>query len=180
MLQNCRSKTKLGVMKLLSLKQPPKVQSVWRAVLVGLVAHPLSALLLSVVYWVLRPFVWAAVYSEPYRSFSGPYPPESGEWLFVQGFGFCASVISGALAAHWSPQRSKLPIALLAAVSVGALFFTQFPLNASVARNALYALHTPVGLVLGAVFLWRWQAANDAQPCGQPDLAHRAARGRLP
>lgn len=167
-------------MKLLSLKHPPKVQSVWRAVLVGLVAHPLSAVLLSVVYWALRPFVWAAIYSEPYRSLPGPYPPESGEWLFVQGFGFCASVIAGALAAHWSPQRSKLPIALLAAISVGALFFTQFPLNASVFRNALYALHTPVGLVLGAVSLWRWQATNDAQPCGQPDLAHKAAQGRLP
>ncbi len=142
-------------MKLLSLKHPPKVQSFWRAVLVGLVAQPLSVVLLSMVYWALRPFVWAAIYSEPYRSQPGPYPPDSGEWLFVQSFGFCASVIAGALAAHWSPQRSALPIVFLVALSVGALFFMQFPLDASFFRNALYALHTPLGFVCGAVFLWR-------------------------
>ena len=65
-------------MKLISLKQPPKVRSVWRAVLVGVVAQPLVVLLLSAVYWALRPFVWAAVYSEPYRPPPGPYPRQNG------------------------------------------------------------------------------------------------------
>lgn len=165
---------------LLALKHPPKVQSLWRAVLAGVLAHPLSAFLLSLVYWFLRPFVWAAIYSEPYRSQQGPYPPESGEWLFVQGIGFCASVTAGALAAHWSPQRSKLPIALLVAISIGALFFTQFPFNASAIRNAVYALHTPLGLVLGAVLLWRCRLPGDGQPGDQLDLAHKAAQGRVP
>lgn len=148
-------------MKLISLKQPPKIQSIWRAVLAGAVAHPLFALLLGMVYWVLRPFVWAAIYSEPYRPPPGPYPPDSGEWLFVQGIGFFASVVAGALAAHWSPPRSKLPIALLVAFSLGALFFTQLPFDTSAFRNALYALHTPVGLVIGALLLWRWQATGE-------------------
>ncbi len=148
-------------MKLISLlKQSPKNQSVWRAVLAGAVAHPLFGLLLGMVYWLLRPFVWAAIYSEPYRPPPGPYPADSGEWLFMQGIGFFAAVVAGALAAHWSPSRSKLPIAFLVALSFGALFFTQFPLETTAFRNALYAFLTPVGLVVGALLLWRWQAVE--------------------
>jgi len=148
---------------LLALRHPPKAQSVWRALLAGVLGHLLSAAFFIVVYWLLRPFVWAAIYSESYRSPPGPYPPDSGEWLFAQGIGFCSWIIAGALTAHWSPPRSKMPIALLVALSIGAPFVTQFPLNASVFRNAIYALHTPVGLVLGAVLLWRWRLRNDAQ-----------------
>lgn len=65
-------------MKLISLRHPPKVRSVWRAVLAGVVAQPLVVLLLTVAYWALRPFVWAAVYSEPYRS--PPWSVSAGQW----------------------------------------------------------------------------------------------------
>lgn len=149
-------------MRALSLKQPPKIQSVWRAVLAGVVAHPLFVVLFSMVYWVLRPFVWAAIYSEPYRPPPGPYAPDGGEWLFVQGMSFFASVVAGAVAAYWSPSRSKVPIALLIVLSFVTLLFTQFPFDTSAFRNALYALHTPVGLVIGAVLLWRWQALGES------------------
>lgn len=148
-------------MKFFSLKRPPKVQSVWGAVLAGMLAHPLFCILLTMVYWVLRPFVWAAIYSEPYRPPPGQYLPDSGEWLFVQGIGFCASMVSGALAAYWSPPKSKLPIALLGALNVGALLFTQFPFQTSACRNALYALHTPFGILIGAIVLLRCQATGD-------------------
>lgn len=148
-------------MKLISLKHPPKVRSVWRAVLAGLVAQPLVVLLLTVVYWGLRPFVWAAVYSEPYRPPPGPYPPDSGEWLFVQGIGFCASLVSGAAAAHWSPQGSKLPIGILVGFSFIGLLFTQFPLETSAIRNVIYAVGVPLGIVVGAVIRWRREAKEE-------------------
>ncbi len=138
------------------------VQSVWRAVMAGVVAHPLFAAILSMVYWVLRPFVWAALYSESYRPPIGAHSPNSGEWLFVQGIGFCASITAGAAAAYWSPRRSMIPIAILIVVSLALLLFTQFPFDTTVFRNALYALHTPLGLVMGAVLLWRWQAVGEA------------------
>jgi len=153
----------LGVMKFLFLRQPPKVQSVWRAVLAGVVAHPLFIVILSAVYWALRPFVWVAIYSEPYRPPPGPYSPNSGEWLFVQGISLCASVVAGVAAAYWSPPRSRVPIALLIAFAVVALLFGQFPFDASLFRNALYALHMPAGLVIGSAFLWRRQAAEDGR-----------------
>lgn len=149
-------------MKLLSLRQPPKVQSVWRAVLAGLVAHPLFIVILGAVYWALRPFVWAAIYSEPYRPPPGPYSPNSGEWLFVQGISFCASIVAGVAAAYWSPPRSRTPITLLIALGFVALLFGQFPFDTSFFRNALYALHIPVGLVIGAALLWRWQAIGES------------------
>lgn len=148
-------------MKFHFLKQPPKIQSVWRAVLAGVVAHPLFLVLLSMVYWVIRPFVWAAIYSEPYRPPPGPYSPNSGEWLFVQGISFCASVVAGAVAAFWSPPRSRVPIALLIVLSLLALLFTQFPMDTSAFRKALYALHAPVGLMIGPVLLWHWQAVGE-------------------
>ena len=148
-------------MKLLSLRQPPKVQSVWRSVLAGVVAHPLFIVILGAVYWALRPFVWAAIYSEPYRPPTGPYSPNSGEWLFVQGISFCASVVAGIAAAYWSPPRSRVSIALLIAFSIASLLFGQFPFDTSLFRIALYALHMPAGLVIGSAFLWRRQAAEE-------------------
>lgn len=145
-------------MKLISLRHPPKVRSVWRAVLAGVVAQPLVVLLLTVAYWALRPSVWAAVYSEPYRPPPGPYPPDSGEWLFVQGIGFCASLVAGAAAAHWSPQGSKLPVGILVGFSFIGLLFTQFPLETSAIRNVIYAVGVPLGIVVGAVIRWRRDA----------------------
>lgn len=148
-------------MKLISLRHPPKVRSVWRAVLAGVVAQPLVVLLLTVAYWALRPFVWAAVYSEPYRPPPGPYPPDSGEWLFVQGIGFCASLVAGAAAAHWSPQGSKLPVGILVGFSFIGLLFTQFPLETSAIRNVIYAVGVPLGIVVGAVIRWRRDAKEE-------------------
>lgn len=148
-------------MKLISLRHPPKVRSVWRAVLAGVVAQPLVVLLLTVAYWALRPFVWAAVYSEPYRPPPGPYPPDSGEWLFVQGIGFCASLVAGAAAAHWSPQGSKLPVGILVGFSFIGLLFTQFPLETSAIRNVIYAVGVPLGIVVGAVIRWRREAKEE-------------------
>lgn len=148
-------------MRLISLRHPPKVRSVWRAVLAGVVAQPLVVLLLTVAYWALRPFVWAAVYSEPYRPPPGPYPPDSGEWLFVQGIGFCASLVAGAAAAHWSPQGSKLPVGILVGFSFIGLLFTQFPLETSAIRNVIYAVGVPLGIVVGAVIRWRRDAKEE-------------------
>ncbi|HRJ25169.1 MAG TPA: hypothetical protein PLZ11_14575, partial [Thauera sp.] len=145
----------------ISLRRPPKVRSVWRAVLAGVVAQPLVVLLLTVAYWALRPFVWAAVYSEPYRPPPGPYPPDSGEWLFVQGIGFCASLVAGAAAAHWSPQGSKLPVGILVGFSFIGLLFTQFPLETSAIRNVIYAVGVPLGIVVGAVIRWRREAKEE-------------------
>jgi hypothetical protein len=151
----------LGTMKLPSLIHPPKRQSFWLAVVAGVIAQPIIAVVLSMVYWALRPFIWSAIYMEPYRPPLGAYPPSSGEWLFTQGIGFCAAFAAGISAAYWSPPNSNWPTAVLVVICLAFLPFTQFPFETSVFRNALYALHTPLGLVLGALLLRHWQAKNE-------------------
>ena len=144
-------------MKILSLRHPPKRQSFWRALLAGVIAHPLIAIVLSIVYWALRPFIWAAIYMEPYRPPVGLYSPDSGEWLFTQCIGFFASVGTGVASAYWSPPKSHWPIVALLIMSFAYLAFTKFPLETSMFRNAIYALNFPVGLILGVLLLRRLQ-----------------------
>ena len=146
-------------MKFQSFRHPPRTPSTWRAVLAGVVAHPLIAMTLSLTYGVVRPFVWAAVYSEPAPPYE--WSPTGRDWLFLQGIGFVASIVAGWLAAYWSPPKTAIPIALLVLLSFVVLLFGQFPLDASIFRNVLYALHTPVGLVFGALALLRWQSSSN-------------------
>lgn len=145
-------------MKFSSLRHPPRTQSIWRAVLAGVITHPLIAMTLSLVYGVIRPFVWAAIYAEPSRP--DAWSPNGGEWLVLQGISFIASILAGAAAAYWSPSKPTVPIGLLICLSFVLLLCGQFPLDTSTFRNALYSLHTPMGLVVGAVALLRWQAAS--------------------
>jgi hypothetical protein len=111
-------------------------------------------------YVALRPFVWAAIYSEAYRSLPGPHSPNSGEWLFLQVIGMCAAVIAGFVATYWSPPKSRVPIALLIVCSFASLLLTPFPFDASVFRKALYTLLTPAGLVIGHSLLRRYWAGG--------------------
>lgn len=146
-------------MKFQPFRHPPRTPSIWRAVLAGVVAHPLIAMTLSLIYGVVRPFVWTAVYSEaapPYE-----WSPSGRDWLFLQGIGFVASIVAGGLAAYWSPPKTAISIALLVLLSFVVLLFGQFPLDASIFRNVLYALHTPIGLVLGAGAFLRWQSSSN-------------------
>ena len=114
---------------------------------------------LSLVYGIVRPFVWVAVYSEH----SPPYEwsPSGRDWLFLQGIGFVASIVAGGVAAYWSPRKTAIPIALLALLSFVVLLSGEFPLDTSTFRNVLYALHTPIGLVFGALALLRWQSSSN-------------------
>lgn len=133
----------------------PRHRSTLAGIAVGILAHVFGVIVLMLVYWFLRPFVWAAIYAEPYKGQPGPFLPESGEWLFLQGISFCASIAAGYAAAHWSPQGSKRSLISLIALNFIGLFFIEFPLNASIARNALLAFHLPVGVLIGWIFYAR-------------------------
>lgn len=79
----------------------------------------------------------------------------------MQGIGFCASLVAGAAAAHWSPQGPKLPVGILVGFSFIGLLFTQFPLETSAIRNVIYAVGVPLGIVVGAVIRWRREAKEE-------------------
>ena len=88
------------------LLSPPRKRTFWRAVGAGLIAYCVSFAVLTLLFWLLTPFVWAALYGEPYVSQPGPFSPDSGMWLVVQAIGFLVSVSAGAAAARRSPPGS--------------------------------------------------------------------------
>lgn len=136
----------------------PRHQSTLAGVAVCLLVHVFCVIVLMLMYWFVRPFVWAAIYAEPYKGQPGPFPAESGEWLFFQVISLCASVAAGYAAAHWSPRGSKRTLISLVALNFIGLFFVEFPLNASIARNALLAFHFPVGVLIGSIIYARSSA----------------------
>lgn len=146
---------------------PPQRRSFWRAIGAAFVTQVLVFTLFIPVYWLLRPFVWAAVYGESYRSTPGPYPPGSGEWLIVQALGFVASMAAGAMAFNWSPPRARTPLLFLVGLSLllllGALLHGTFPLKTTFVLNLLYAIGGPFGLLLGAVVFKQWQNRTSRQ-----------------
>ncbi len=71
----------------------------WSGLGFGLVAFVLAATVLTLLYWGIRPFVWAAIYGVPYISPVGPFPMFSGEWFFVQGIWFLSACVLVAPAA---------------------------------------------------------------------------------
>lgn len=148
----------------------PQKRSFWRAIGAAFVTQMLVFVLFIPVYWLLRPFVWAAVYGESYRPPPGPYPPGSGEWLIVQALGFSASLAAGAMAFNWSPPRARTPLLFLVGLSLllllGSLLHGTFPLKTAFVLNLLYAMQGPFGLVLGAVMFKRWQIRASHQGVG--------------
>lgn len=123
-------------------------QGFWRALAAGIAAYVLAFLVLTLALWLTRPFVWAALYGEPYAR-TGPYDPASGEWLVVQMIGFLCAGAAGIATARRAPQDA--PRALLALFGLFALLsLLAEPLQASAVRNAIYLLHAPLGFLSGA------------------------------
>jgi hypothetical protein len=130
---------------------PPHKRTFWRAVGAGLIAYCVSFAVLTLLFWLLTPFVWAAVYGEAYVSKPGPFSPDSGMWLVVQAIGFLVSLSAGAAAARWSPPGSFRALAVFSLLPFLLVAVGGVP-DTSAIRVAVYVLEGPVGVILGAVF----------------------------
>jgi hypothetical protein len=120
----------------------------------GTAAFFVSGIALSVVYWVLRAPVWAALYEEPYVPPEGPYPLESGEWLFVKLIWLISAVALGFVAAYGSGHRAFVVLLTLLSVwLLWAVVFTPLP-EVSSWRVAFAYVNVPAGTLLGYL-LWR-------------------------
>ena len=151
----------------------PQKLSFWRAIGAAFVTQVLGFLLFMPVYWLLRPFVWAAVYGEPYRPPPGPHPAGSGEWLIMQALGLSLSMAAGAMAFNWSPPRARTPLLFLVGLSLllllGELLYGTFPLKTAFVLNLFYAMRGPFGLILGAVLFKRWKVRASRLGIGADD-----------
>ena len=130
-------------------------RGVLAAMVAGAVFFVLSFLGLVVLYWLLRPFVWAAVYGVAYSPPRGPYNPNSGEWLFVQGIGFLSTAAAGFACAKWSKAQSPLvAIGVALALLFLVVFFGELPAGVSYVRKAIFFLGQPIGIVCGALLFF--------------------------
>lgn len=145
----------------------------WPGLILGLLAHFLAGIALILLYWLMRPFVWAVLYSQPYSPPPGPYPPESGEWLYVQGIWFISSWVAGSTVAHWSggSRRKVMFTVLLLWAGLCAIGMPNWMVSHW--RLALSYLKIPVGLGIGYWF-YLWRSATRGQPSlgSQPGIHH--------
>ena len=123
----------------------------WSGLGFGLVTFVLAALVLTVIYWAVRPFVWAAVYGVAYVAPPGPYSPLSGEWLFVQLIWLISGVALGRTVNAFSGTKTRWVLLTLA--SLWALLTVAGEPNKGAEgwRLALHYLQVPLGVVLGAL-----------------------------
>ena len=121
------------------------------AVIASVVAFFGSYAALMLVYWCLRPFVWAALYGVPYSPPDGPYLASSGEWLFVKGAVFLSSAVSGYVAAKWGGKKSWVWAVLAALLLLLTVSSGGPSVEVSYVRKAIFFLAHPLGIVLGAL-----------------------------
>lgn len=135
----------------------------------GAATFLLSGIAFAVVYWTLRPFVWAALYGVPYSPPPGPYPVESGEWLFVKGIWFVSAIVLGFVATQAAGRSAyKVLLALLVIWLLWALASELLPSN-SLLRIAIAYLNVPLGVLLGHILWRRHQLPSHALAEGHRD-----------
>jgi hypothetical protein len=134
----------------------PRRRGFFRALVAGVAAHyfTLGALLLC--YWLLRPFVWAALYGVPYAPPQRIYEPNSGEWLFIQAIDFASWIAAGAATIRWSSPGFPFALLVLGSLFVGLVLFANLPDSAGTLRMLIYYLEIPVALIFGAAAYGYW------------------------
>lgn len=142
------------------LNRLPK--GVFSGISFGTLAFLLTMFTLTLVYWLLRPFVWAAIYGEPYVSIKGPFSVHSGEWLFIQLIWYLGAIIFGVTVAHLSGVRSRWVFLGLVAM-YAALSAIGEPISGSQGwRLVLQYVQIPAGLATGYL-LWRFRYSKLAR-----------------
>lgn len=130
-------------------------RSVIRGVLAAIVSHYAVLVGLLLLFWLMRPFVWAVIYDVPYQPVNGPMDPSSGEWLASQAIGFLSWVAGGFAACRWDKVDSNRSVFI-----VGVLFLALMPMSSSPAttdlvRMAIFYFEIPLALIVGFLLLRR-------------------------
>lgn len=129
----------------------------WSGLGFGLVAFLLAASVLTIIYWAVRPFVWAAVYGVAYVAPLGPYSPLSGEWLFVQLIWLLSGVALGRTVSALSGTKTRWVLLTLAFFWAVLTVAGEPNKGTEGWRLALQYLQVPLGVVMGALLRLRVQ-----------------------
>jgi hypothetical protein len=134
----------------------------WSGLGVGTLVFVLSAIIFGFSYFfVMRPLVWPAIYGKPYVNIPGPFPVQSGEWLFVQLIWILSAIVFGLTASYLSEQRRGLVFVCLALIWCALILFSLAlePLpEAHAWRIVLQHINVPLGFSLGYL-IWRTRTA---------------------
>ncbi|MDH0867107.1 hypothetical protein [Mitsuaria sp. GD03876] len=124
-------------------------RSSWLAVLAGVVVHFGTATLL--VYVLLFAADLASTIVDPahldWRHRLND--ASTGGWYVLQAFSFLSGVAAGLAAAALSPPRSRVALGALLFLALLSVFFAQLPSPHSILAIGIWALATPLGLLLG-------------------------------
>jgi len=132
----------------------------WTGFLLGPISFFLSFVVFAFSYWAVRPFVWAAMYQQPYTS--RVIAEGSGEWWSIQILWLFCSIVFGFVVTAVSGRSVGAVFSWFAALwitycALGAIFGGFGP-GASVWLYLLVLLKTPIGAAIG--FAWWNQKSN--------------------
>jgi len=130
-------------------------RNVVRGVLAGVVSHYVVLFGLLFLFWLLRPFVWAAIYGVPFQQVKGPMDPNSGEWLVSQVIGFLSWGAGGYAACRWDKVDSNRSLLIIAGIFLALIAFGNAPENTSLVRTAIFYFEVPVAMSMGWLFFRR-------------------------
>lgn len=135
-------------------------RSVARGVVAAIISHYLVLFSLAALFWLLRPFVWAAIYGVPFHSQKGALDPASGEWLAYQAIGFLSWVAGGYAACRWNKPGSNKSILITGAIYLTLVLLGDAPKTIDLARIAIYYFEIPLALALGWFLFHRPQRSS--------------------
>lgn len=129
-------------------------RSIVRGISAAIVSHYVVLCGLLVLLGLLRPFVWSAIYGEPYQPVNGPMDPDSGEWLVSQAIGFLSWVAGGYAACRWDKLESKRSVMIVGVVFMVLMALGNAPETTELVRKAIFYFEIPSALGVGW-FLFR-------------------------
>jgi hypothetical protein len=124
-------------------------RSVVRGVLAAIVSHYVVLFGLLFLFWLLRPFVWAAIYGVPFQPVKGPMDPNSGEWLVSQAIGFLSWVAGGYAACRWDKLGSNRSVLAIGLIYLAMMAMGSAPETSDLIRKGIFYLEIPPALGAG-------------------------------
>jgi hypothetical protein len=137
-------------------------RSIVRGVLAAIVSHYVVLFGLILLFWLMRPFVWAAIYGVPFQPVKGPMDPNSGEWLVSQGIGFLSWVAGGYAACRWDKTGSNRSLLAIGLVFLALMTLGSTPETSMLVRKAIFYLEIPLALGAGWLLYRRSESRCNA------------------
>ena len=128
-----------------------KKRNVIRGVLAAIISHYVVLFGLILLLWLLRPFVWAAIYGVPYQPVKGPMDPNSGEWFMSQAIGFFSWVAGGYAACRWDQNGSNRAAIAICLIYTVLAFVGIIPASLDIVRKLALLLEIPISISVGCL-----------------------------